>query len=81
MSRNNSNDPLIGPEWSKAPIIRESGGTRIREVKGLEALRREVSNKFMDCLANMRTETSRTTIHDTPPRSVSTSDYTFEKKG
>jgi hypothetical protein len=56
MNNKKSNEPLIGPEWSKAAVIRDSGGTKIREVKGLEAFRRDVSNKVNNCLANMKTE-------------------------
>jgi hypothetical protein len=39
--------PIRGPAWTSAPILRTSGGTELREVKGLSALRKEF-NGFVD---------------------------------
>ena len=33
--------PIRGPAWTNAAILRTSGGTQLREVKGLAALRQE----------------------------------------
>jgi hypothetical protein len=79
MNNKKSNEPIVGPEWSKAAVIRESGGTKLREVKGLEAFRREVSNTFNNCLANMKTE--ETSMNATPSRSENKSGFLFGKKG
>jgi hypothetical protein len=54
----NEEAPIRGPAWSKAPIVSESIGVQVREIKGLSALQKEFNGIYDQFKKGFETEAS-----------------------